>query len=81
MKRIYAEIGFGNGSFVSSEIEEGGNEYRIPKFIKPQKIDDYYIRLWIFKKMFILSTKDGIKTKTKEKNKLKLLFGVGGEEK
>lgn len=33
MKRIFAEIGFGNETFLSTEIEEGENEYRIPEFI------------------------------------------------
>ena len=33
MKNIYAEIGLGNDSFFSTEIEEGDSEYRIDKFI------------------------------------------------
>ena len=79
MKKIYAEIGFGNDTFLSTEIEEGNNEYRIPKFIKPGKIKSYYLRFWIFKRVFIFSTKDGFKVTTKDKNKLKILFGIGGE--
>ena len=80
MKKIYAEIGFGNDTFLSTEIQEGDREYRIPKFIKPRKISDYYLRFWIFKKVFIFSTKDGFKITAKNKNKLKILFGLGGEE-
>lgn len=79
MKKIFAEIGFGNDTFLNTEIEEDENEYRIPKFIKPKKIIDYYFRFWIFKKVFIFSTKYGFKIRRKDKNKLKILFGIGGE--
>jgi hypothetical protein len=80
MKKTFAEIGLGNDTFLSTEIEENENEYRIPKFIKPKKIIDYYFRFWIFKKIFVFSTKDGFKIKTKDRNKLKIIFGVSGEE-
>lgn len=79
MERIYAEIGFGNDSFLSTEIEKENTEYRISKFIKPKKITEYYFRVWIFKTVFILSTKDGFKVRNKDKNKFKILFGIGGE--
>ncbi len=83
MKKVFAEIGLGNGSFLSTEFEEGDGEnkreYRIPKFIRPEKIYDYHLRFWIFKWMLILSTKDGILTRRKDRNKFKILFGVGGE--
>ncbi|MBI4920071.1 DUF3977 family protein [Candidatus Azambacteria bacterium] len=65
--------------FFSTEFEEGNNEYRISKFIKPEKINDYYFRFWIFKKVFVISIKDGFKIKKKDKNKLKIVFGIGGE--
>lgn len=79
MKKVFAEIGWGNNSFLSTEIEEGNNEYRIPKFVKPQKISGYYFRLWIFKTVFILSTNRGFEITKKNRNKLKILFGVSGE--
>jgi len=78
MKRIFTEIGFGNDTFLSTEIEEGNKEYRIPSFVLPKEIDDLYFRFWIFKKILILSTKDGVKIKNKERNKFKIIFGVGG---
>ncbi len=77
MKKVFAEIGFGNDSFFSTEFEEGESEYRIPKFIIPSKISSLYFRLWIFKKVLIFSTQ-GFKIKNKEKNKLKVLFGISG---
>ena len=79
MPKIYAEIGLGNDSFLSTEIMEADKEYRIPKFIKPKKIKDIYFRFWFFKTVFIISTNDGFKIVKKDKNKLKILFGIGGE--
>lgn len=79
MKKIFAEIGFGNDTFLSTEIEEANNEYRVPKLILPKKIGGFYFRFWIFKKVFILSTNHGFEIKNKDKNRLKILFGVSGE--
>jgi hypothetical protein len=78
MKRVYAEIGFGNETFLSTEIEEGESEYRIPGFKKPEKINELYFRLWVCKKVFIFSTKKFFKIKGKDRNKFKILFGIGG---
>ncbi len=78
MEKVYAEVGFGNETFLSTEIEKGDIEYRIPGFIRPKNIDTYYFRFWIFKKVFVLSTKNGFELKSKNKNKLKILFGIGG---
>lgn len=78
MKKIFAEIGFGNDTFLSTEVENDDSEYRVPKFIKPRIIEGYYFRLWIFKTVFILSTDAGLKIKKKNKNKLKILFGISG---
>lgn len=78
MKKIYAEIGFGNNSFLSTEMEEGKKEYRVKKFIKPVKINDYYLRFWILKRVIIISLRDGLKFQKKESNKIKLLLGIGG---
>ena len=79
MKKVFTEIGFGNDTFFSTEIEDGNSEYRIPKFIKPQKISGYYFRFWIFKKVFIFSSDNGFRIAKKDKNKLKILFGINGE--
>lgn len=78
MKKIFSEIGFGNDTFLSTEIEINDTEYRISNFIKPKIINDYYIRVWIFKTVFILSTNSGFKITQKNKNKLKILFGISG---
>jgi uncharacterized protein YqfB (UPF0267 family) len=81
MNKVFAEIGFGNKTFFSTEFEEGESEYRISKFIMPGKIQSFYFRFWIFRKVLILSTNHGIEIKNKDKNRLKILFGISGETK
>jgi len=78
MNRIYAEVGFGNKTFFSTEFEENDKESRITKFVIPKHVDDVYLRLWVFKKNLIFSIKDGVKIKEKDKACFKILFGVGG---
>jgi hypothetical protein len=80
MKKIFAEVGFGNETFFSTEIEEGDSEYRIPRFAKPPKVNSYYLRFWIGKTVFIFSTNNGFEIKKKDRNKIKLLFGISGED-
>lgn len=79
MKKVFAEIGFGNDTFLSTEFEEGNNEYRVPKFVIPSKIHGYYFRVWIFKNVWVLSTNNGFGANKKDRNKLKVLFGISGE--
>lgn len=79
MKKIFSEIGFGNKTFLSTEIEEGEKEYRIPAFIKPKKIKSFYFRIWVLKKVCILSTNHGFEIKNKTRNNFKILFGISGE--
>ena len=83
MKKVYSEIGFGSESFLNTEIEvwkkgEEISEYRIKKFLFPKKIKEVYLRVWINKKVLVLSTKE-IKIQNKNKKKYKFLFGIGGE--
>ncbi len=80
MKKTFAEIGFGNETFFSTEIEENDREYRIPRFIMPSNFYDLYFRFWIGKRSCVFSTKDGIKIKGKDRNKFELLFGIGGRD-
>ena len=80
MKKIFAEVGFGNETFLSTEVEEGTNEYRVSRFVMPDKIRDFYFRFWIFKTVFVLSTADGFMMAKRDKNRLKILFGIGGEQ-
>lgn len=79
MKKIFAEIGIGNKTFFSTEIEEGENEYRVPRFVFPSKIKEFYFRFWLFKNVFILSSNYRFEIKKKDRNKLKILLGISGE--
>lgn len=79
MNKVYAEVGIGNGTLFSSEFEEGETEYRVPKFVRPQKVDGYYVRLWVLKTMIVVSTNEGIKVKKKNRNCFKFLFGISGK--
>ena len=81
MKKVYAEMGLGNDTFLSTEFEESDKEYRVPRFVVPDKIIGIYIRLWIFKKVFILSSDKGLFTQKREKNRFKILFGISGHNK
>ncbi len=83
MTEIFAEIGFGNETFLSTEFEnkKTQKEYRKKGFILAKKIDDYYIRIWIIKKVYIFSFKEGFKIENKTHNKFKLLFGISGLDK
>lgn len=80
MKRVFAEIGVGNDSWFSTEFEENGTpEYRVSKFVRPERVGGYYIRIWIAKTVYILSTDQGFQRKTKDRKKFKFLFGISGE--
>jgi hypothetical protein len=78
MKKVFAEIGLGNDSFLSTEFEEGESEFRVPKFVIPQKMNGIYFRFWVGKKVLIISTQNGVELKSKDRNKLKILLGISG---
>jgi len=76
--RVYSEIGFGNDTFLSTEIEKGKTEIRKKGFILPKMIREFYLRIWINYTVLIISTRDGLKLKKKDKIRYKLIFGIGG---
>jgi hypothetical protein len=74
----YVEFGIGNGNFISTEWEyTDGTEERFQEFRKI-KVNDIYIRIWLGKKMYILSSRDGFKSKLKNSKSFKLLLGISG---
>jgi len=79
-QEIYAEIGFGNPTFLSTEIETQDKEYRINGFLKPQHIEGIYLRIWLLKRVLVISTRNGISLNKKYKNRVKFLFGIQGYE-
>ena len=73
--KIYSEIGYGNDTFVSSEIEyDDGTEVRVKGFLV-KSVTAVYFRLWVKKTVFIYSSREGFKTVFKSKNKFKLIIG------
>ncbi len=78
--KIFAEIGYGNPNFLSTEIEKGEQEKRVSRFVIPPKIEGIYFRFWVGKRVLVLSTKNGFSLKKKDRVKLKILFGVEGKK-
>lgn len=78
--KIFAEIGIGNKSFCSTEIEKGKLEHRIKGFLIPPKIKGFYLRVWIGKIVFAISSNRFFNKQIKKRAKFKLLFGVEGEK-
>lgn len=78
--RIYAEAGLGNDHFLSTEFEDDTQEYRLPIFKRPKNVSGYYLRIWVLKTVLIVSTNEGFKISKKDRNRLKILFGISGTE-
>jgi hypothetical protein len=76
--QIFSEIGYGNDSFCSTEIEKGKYEHRIRGFVIPKNIEGIYLRIWIWKKVFVISSKNGFSLNSKDRVKIKFLFGFEG---
>lgn len=56
MKKVFAEIGLGNGSFLSTEFEEDEKEYRIAKFRLPERNRNTYLRFGLGKQYMFFSS-------------------------
>jgi len=76
--KIFAELGYGNATFCNTEIEKGKYEHRVAKFIIPNKVEGIYFCFWIWKRVFVVSTKNGFSFSRKDRGKLKVLFGIEG---
>jgi len=74
--KIFAEIGYGNSSFCSTEIEKGKLEHRVRGFIIPNKITGIYIRVWIGKRVYALSSNRFFNTDKKDRAKFKLSLSL-----
>ena len=61
----------------STEIEKpDGSEYRIKKLIKMEH-KHFYFRLWVGKKVLIISS-NGCQIVSKKRHNFKIVFGVAG---
>lgn len=78
--KIYNEFWFSfvlwkwNWLLCSYEIEEWESEIRWFWFKKLKKFNDIYIRIWIFKSVFIFSKNDWFKYMKKNKIALKFIL-------
>lgn len=73
----YIEFGLGNTWLLRTETElEDGTEFEEKGIVGPLKIHSVYMRIWIFKTVCIVDTKEGFKRMKKERNKFKLIFGL-----
>lgn len=75
--KIFTEIGYGNTSFISTEVEIGEYEHRLRGFVR-MKLVAAYFRIWIGKTVVVLSTNNGFEVKNKSKRKFKVLLGFYG---
>ena len=75
--RIFTEIGFGNASFISTEIEKGTRERRVRGCVR-MHVQGVYLRLWVGRRVWIISTRQGYETRTKSRSTFKFLLGVEG---
>lgn len=86
MKTIYNEIWFSlvfwkwNWIWLSYEIEEWKDEIRWLWWKRLKKIRDIYFRWQLLKKMIVISSKDWVITKNKDKFALKFMFGISNKQ-
>ncbi|MEK4092321.1 MULTISPECIES: DUF3977 family protein [unclassified Viridibacillus] len=73
----FIEIGIGNTWIVRTEIElEDGSEFEERGIIGPIILKSVYLRIWLFKTVVILDSKEGLKKLKKKRNSLKLVLGI-----
>ena len=73
----YVEIGIGNTWIVRTEIELNDDyEFEVKGILGRITYRSFYMRLWIGKKVYIIDTEEGFKTKTKGRKAFKLIFGI-----
>ena len=75
---IFDECGIGNNTFFNTEIEKGNLEHRVKGFLIPPKIEGFYIRVWLGKRVYALSTNRFFNTTYKGRVKFKFIFGIEG---
>jgi hypothetical protein len=75
----YVEFGIGNAWCVRTELEQAdGTETELKGMRSFRQIEGLYLRFWIGRTVWILSSNEGFKTTSKNRRALKLLFGISG---
>ncbi|MGE6256988.1 DUF3977 family protein [Heyndrickxia sporothermodurans] len=73
----FIEFGIGNTWLVRTETElEDGTEYEEKGIVGPIKFHSVYFRVWVGRRVYIFSFKDGFKKGTKPRKEFKLIFGI-----
>ena len=70
----FAEIGVGNPTLISTEVESGDAEYRIPRWEVGEFVS-VYVRVVLFGVALIVDSREGVKMKG-NRHAFKLLVGV-----
>ncbi|QOS78472.1 DUF3977 family protein [Paenibacillus sp. JNUCC31] len=73
----FIEIGIGNKWFVRTETElNDGTEFETKGIVRPIQCQSIYLRVWIGKKVYIYDSKEGFKKTEKNRNEIKIIFGI-----
>jgi hypothetical protein len=73
----YIEFGIGNTWIVRTEFEiENGDEYEEKGIHGPINFYSAYIRVWFWKSVIIIDSKEGLKTMQKNRKSFKFIFGI-----
>ncbi|RZT23840.1 DUF3977 family protein [Fictibacillus sp. BK138] len=73
----FIEFGFGNRWFVRMETElNNGTEFEEKGIVLPIRLHSLYLRIWIWKTVVILDSKEGYKRTNKNRSDFKLLIGM-----
>ncbi|MDX8362744.1 DUF3977 family protein [Cytobacillus sp. IB215316] len=73
----YIEFGIGNKWLIRTETElSDGTEYEEKGIVGPIQFNSVYIRIWVRKTVYIIDTKQGFKKTKKNRNELKIIFGI-----
>jgi len=73
----FIEFGIGNKWLIRTETElNDGTEFEEKGMVRPIKMQSLYLRFWLGKTVMILDSKDGFKKDKKERNAIKILFGI-----
>lgn len=79
MMKQYVEIGIGNTWWVRTEVEDpDGTEHEIKGCRSFRRVEGIYLRFWIGKSVWIMSTNERLKTTRRNRPAFKVLFGISG---
>lgn len=73
----FIEFGIGNKWLIRTETElSDGTEFEDKGIVRPIKLQSLYLRFWLGKTVVILDSKEGFKKTKKNRNEVKIIFGI-----